>query len=77
MCALALKNTIIKIITLPTTSNNLLMIFLQLKKIRNLFVLILVLILTMTQIDSFMKVLETCADDFAIIERCGCVPWWK
>lgn len=38
-------------------------------------ILFLVLILTMKNINTFMEVLTTCVDDFAIIEKCGCVPW--
>lgn len=42
------------------------------------FVIIFVLVLTLFQINSFMSVLKTCEDDFAVINKCGCVPCsWK
>jgi hypothetical protein len=42
------------------------------------FLIILSLGLTLYQIHRFMPVLKTCDDDFAAINKCGCVPCsWK
>lgn len=38
-------------------------------------ILLLVLWLAMWEISNFMPILETCSDEFAIIEKCGCIPW--
>ena len=43
--------------------------------ILSILVLFGVLTYTLTHITTFMEVLATCADDFAIIEKCGCIPW--
>lgn len=45
--------------------------------ILSFLILLVVLVITMSNITSLMEVLETCVDDFAIIERCKCAPWWK
>lgn len=42
------------------------------------FLIILSFIITAYEINSFMPVLKTCNDDFAIINKCHCVPCsWK
>ena len=38
------------------------------------FIIIFALILTLNQIHRFTPVLKTCEDDFAMINKCGCVP---
>ena len=41
-------------------------------------IIIFILFLTLFQISNFMKKLETCNDDFEIINKCGCIPCsWK
>lgn len=39
----------------------------------------LLMCLSLIQINRFMTVLSTCDDDFAVIDKCGCVPcsWEK
>lgn len=39
------------------------------------FVLVIVIITTLININSFMPVIATCDDDFAVIDKCGCIPW--
>jgi hypothetical protein len=42
------------------------------------FLIIGSLALTLFQINRFMPILDTCKDDFAVINKCGCVPYsWK
>lgn len=42
------------------------------------FVIIAVMVLTLVKINEFTSVLKTCSDDFAIINKCHCVPCsWK
>jgi hypothetical protein len=41
-------------------------------------IILLVLTVTLVKIHNFMPLLKTCDDDFATIEKCGCVPCsWK
>ena len=38
------------------------------------FIVILVMFLTLYQINRFAPIIKTCEDDFNIINKCGCVP---
>jgi hypothetical protein len=38
------------------------------------FIILLVLTLTLYEINKFMPIIKTCDDDFAIINKCGCIP---
>lgn len=43
-----------------------------------LFLIALVVLYTITNINTFMKDLKTCNDDFILVDKCGCVPCsWK
>jgi hypothetical protein len=37
--------------------------------------LTLIVGLTLIQIYTFMPVIDSCEDDFAVIEKCHCLPW--
>ena len=39
------------------------------------FILFLIVLLTLWQINRFMPVYNMCLDDFAMIERCKCMIW--
>lgn len=42
------------------------------------FILFLTTFYTINKINKFMIVLKTCEDDFAVIDKCGCIPCtWK
>ena len=42
------------------------------------FLIICSFILTIYEINTFKSVVDSCADDFAVINKCGCVPCsWK
>lgn len=42
------------------------------------FFIFLSLCLVLIKINTFMPVVESCEDDFSMIEKCGCVPCsWK
>lgn len=38
------------------------------------FILVLVMGYTMVNINQFMPLVESCSDDFAVINKCGCFP---
>jgi hypothetical protein len=42
------------------------------------FIIILVLVYTLIQIYNFMPIFHSCNDDFAVVDKCNCVPCsWK
>lgn len=41
-----------------------------------LFIIVVVLLgVSLYKINLFMPILESCDDDFEIIDKCNCVPW--